>query len=105
VYRQNAEAFWSVHDYLFQHQDQITAETLDNAVKAQFKQVSPALNEDEYSDCIAKGVGGAIVSRDAAVAAQLHVNATPTFFLNGRRVDGLPPIDQLRAMLSDGAAH
>jgi protein-disulfide isomerase len=104
VYRQNADAFWAVHDYLFQHQDEITAETLDAELKAQLKHLAPTVNEQEYSDCLAKGLGAAIVSRDAATASRLQVSGTPTFFLNGRRIDGLPPIDQFWALLSDTSA-
>ncbi len=103
IYRQNKDAFWPVHDYLFEHQGTITAGALDSILNAQFKLIAPTVNEHEYSECMAKGLGAAIVSRDIGVASQLKLSATPTFFINGRRIDGLPPIDQFRAMLSDTA--
>ena len=33
-------------------------------------------------------------------AAALHVRATPSFFVNGRLLEGAPPVEQFRRVLS-----
>jgi protein-disulfide isomerase len=100
VYRQDTEAFWKLEDYLFENQDTISAERLDALVQSSLERLVPSLDQAKYKECLRNGIGAEIVSRDVAVAGSLSVTATPTFFLNGRRIEGLPSTDTLLAMLT-----
>lgn len=86
VEAQRQGAFWAYHDLLFRHQDRLTdvdlvgyADSLDLDVEA-FRE---ALRDGRHAD---------VVARDRALGRQLAVTGTPTFFVNGYRIVGAPPI-------------
>lgn len=78
-------AFWPYHDLLFEKQDEWSA--IDDATKLQEQFVTYAvalkLNPEQFTADLAKPETAAVVSSDTALANQLQVNATPTFFVNG----------------------
>ena len=74
--------FDKLTDWFFMHQDQLSPATVRNAAK----EVAGITDFDaEYPRAIQE------VKTEAATGAALGVNSTPTFFLNGRKVGGLPP--------------
>jgi len=74
--------FDKLTDWFFMHQDQLSPATVRSAAK----EVAGITDFDaEYPRAIQE------VKTEAATGAALGVNSTPTFFLNGRKVGGLPP--------------
>jgi protein-disulfide isomerase len=99
---QSDSAFWTVHDMLFRSQEEISDNTLDNKILQEIRQnLIKQVSEESYSNCLLSGIGQAIVDQDLKMAHELEVNSTPTYFLDGRRIDGLPPISIVRSMLRD----
>ena len=74
--------FDKLTDWFFMHQDQLSPATVRTAAR----EVGGITDFDaEYPRAIQE------VKTEAATGAALGVNSTPTFFLNGRKVGGLPP--------------
>lgn len=87
VFRQNAAAFWDFHDWLFEHQPEITPENLKTKV-LEWAQ-SKGMDSLQLGRCIDTRATEAEVDREIAEGKALGVNATPTIFLNGRRLIGV----------------
>ncbi len=103
---QSHDAYWDFSDYAHLNQHEITGEkrpvpeqmaTLDQKVMEYGARHS--VDAARLKACLDKG-------DDAAVRASIEegdalgVNSTPTLFINGERVDGAIPGDELRAVLN-----
>jgi protein-disulfide isomerase len=86
------EAYWQVHDRFFedsQFGSQVPSlEQLDNAITGALSADYPAL-----AGCLESGETSAEVNAGIAEGAQLGVNGTPFFFVNGYPVTGAQPYD------------
>ena len=76
---QKEELFWSAHDALFAV-PRLSREAVD-AIPGNLP-----VSQEELSECMSAGEALSEVKEDIAVASELGVTSTPTFFLNGRRV-------------------
>lgn len=81
--------FWAYHDKLYQNQSQLGRDYLIRYAR------EVGLNETEFSTCIDSGRYRAEVQQDIDDGVAAGVRGTPTFFLNGRRVEGAIPRDTL----------
>lgn len=86
AYQQNPEAFWKLHDAIFDKQDLISAENawdkmLDFARDA-------GLQLDRFRGCMASPEAKQAVEANASDARALQVASTPTLFVNGRPLVG-----------------
>jgi predicted DsbA family dithiol-disulfide isomerase len=97
---QSAEAFWAVHDYLFAHQDEITADNLKQKVDVLVKDVK-GLDFSEFQNCEQNQMSLGLVLRDMNLASSNSVTATPTLFINGHRVQGIKDAAQLRQLIAE----
>ena len=79
-------AFWPYHDLLFTHQDRLTDADLVGYAD------SLGLDTAAFAAALAGGTHAAAVAADVALGQGLGVGGTPTFFLNGYRVVGTPPL-------------
>jgi len=75
--------FWAYHDLLFGSDAPLGSDTYV-AYASQLK-----LDLARFQDCLSSGRGRQLVRRDFADAATLGLNATPTFFINGLRLEGV----------------
>jgi protein-disulfide isomerase len=87
--------FWPMHALLFQHQKTLGREEV--------KRLAQELNLD--AEPFARIVDGrrmrAAILRDTDLGRRLQVTATPTTFINGRRVVGAQPIRELRKVIDE----
>jgi protein-disulfide isomerase len=89
AYQQNPKAFWKIYDLIYDNQDLISASSawdkmLDFAGRI-------ALNTDTFKACLASPQAAGEVDASLANGQLLEVRATPTVFVNGRRVAGADP--------------
>lgn len=85
--------FWEMHDGIFEHQDELSADFLLSLAKKiglDTKALSEALEQGTYRDVVRKGFMGGVRS---------GVNGTPTFFIDGQRYDGAPDFGSLSAAM------
>lgn len=89
VFRQQPAAYWEFHDWIFDHQPEITADNLKTKVMgwAETAKVDTA----KLSDCIDTKATENEINRSIAEGRSLQVNGTPTLFINGRPLPGAIP--------------
>lgn len=97
VFRQKPAAFWEFHDWIFENQKDITPENLKDKVTefTKGKGVEPV----QLSACIDSKATAADVEKSVAEGKVLGVNSTPTLFVNGRRVVGQVPWQNLKEII------
>lgn len=86
VYQQNPAAFWKFHDAVFDAQDVISPENVWDKLTDLVAQ--EGLNVDTYKACIISPQAKAQVDQTIQEGHTLKVTATPTTFVNARRVVG-----------------
>jgi protein-disulfide isomerase len=74
--------FWEMHDWLFDHQDSLDADSLLTCVRAL------GLDVDRFATELRDGIHMPRVREDFSSGVRSGVNGTPTFFINGARHDG-----------------
>jgi protein-disulfide isomerase len=85
VYNQQPAAFWTYHDWIFEHQAEITQENLKDRVLDWAKNQKD-IDSLQLRQCIDTRATEAEVDRDLAEGKELNVDGTPTLFVNGRRI-------------------
>jgi protein-disulfide isomerase len=89
--------FWPMHDRLFGSARSLDEETLTRLAG------EAGLDVARWQG--ARAGAAAALGRDEALAATLGVRATPTFFINGRRVDGAQSIDVFKETIDQELAR
>jgi protein-disulfide isomerase len=87
--------FWEMHDAMFEHQDQLKPDAL-TATAARL-----GLDKDRFAECLRDKDVQKTIQADVQAAADLGVDNTPYFFINGRPVLGDIPKDQLERMIGE----
>ncbi len=83
---QGNDAFWKLYDGLFAAQAQITKDNVADKVEA--LATAGGLDAPRLRECLTSRKTVAAVRADQSEAMSVGVNSTPTFFVNGRRVQG-----------------
>ncbi len=99
VRRQNPEAFWKLYDSFFRNQAEIT---LDNVKDKALGAVRDAgVDGAAFSTCFDNKAALSLVKADQQEAGLLAVRSTPTFFINGRRLEGAVPFESFEAPIEE----
>lgn len=99
VYQQNQQKFWEYHDWIYEKQSEITVENLKDRV-LEFANSAKDLDVLQLGRCMDTKATEADVNASIAEARQLNVDATPTIFLNGRRLVGNYPWPNLEQIIN-----
>ncbi len=93
------DAFWKVHDSLFgrdvQHLQDQDLEELGKDVGLDPKTVASAISTKKHAS---------VIDEDQALAGDVEANATPIFFINGRKLVGAQPIEKFSALIDEQLA-
>ena len=97
VFRQNPNAFWDFHDWMFGHQNEINHENLKAKVLewAKGKEVDVL----QLGRCMDTKATESEIERTLAEGRALGVNSLPTLFINGRRMVGRADWSTLRTVI------
>ncbi|HEY5377228.1 MAG TPA: thioredoxin domain-containing protein [Polyangiaceae bacterium] len=93
--RGSSVGFWAVHDALFLHQ-----EALDDSALGELAGKA-GLDGALLLISAHAGVHDAAIHADIALGQKLGVKGTPTFFVNGRRVQGALTLDQFEGLVQE----
>jgi protein-disulfide isomerase len=102
---QNNDAYWDFADYVHAHQHDITGQkssqndqfaALDKVALTQGQ--THNLDTTKLQSCL-KAQDDSAVKASMKEAGDLGVSATPTLFVNGEKVDGALPAEEMRAVL------
>ncbi len=100
---QGEQAFWAMHDLLYQNQREWKSE--GGGARALFARYATEiqLDQNRYLACYDANRPATRIAQNARLGQQLGVRATPTFFINGARVEGAIPLDLFRSVLQEMA--
>ena len=92
--------FWQMHDWMYAHQRELDRASLEKAA------ASFGMDLAKFRAALDSPATEAKVAADKQAASAVGVQATPTFFVNGREhVGGWPAFDQLKAEIDKEIAR
>jgi len=94
---QKTAAFWAFHDWIFAHQLEVSPANLREKTLAFAKEQK--LDEAKIASCLDSHSTSAEIDKSIELARSLHVQQTPTFFVNGRLESGAIPWDKLSGLI------
>jgi protein-disulfide isomerase len=103
VYKLNPAAFWDYHDWIYENQSYIGLDNLNS--KLQEFATAKGLDSMQFSRCIENKTTDPEVKASMAIGNSLSLNSTPTIFVNGRRIDGAVPWENLQALIKAEIDH
>jgi protein-disulfide isomerase len=104
VAQQSRERFWIIHNYLFNHQSEIKAETLSDAVTAEAEKQNSSgaahLDLERLKHCVDSRESLPTVEQDLAFGVSLGIKSTPTLLVNGRAEVGAKTADEFLELIA-----
>jgi protein-disulfide isomerase len=104
IYTQNNASFWAYHDWIFEHQSEIKPDNLRDKV-LEYAGTDKNLDVAKLTACAVAPEPRADIKRTIAIGDALHLNATPTLFINGRRMVGTVALEDLKAVVEEERAY
>jgi protein-disulfide isomerase len=92
------DGFWAAHDFLYDEQDTLgdaTYERIAGKLGVPWAQTRAAIKAARY---------GALIQSGVVLSDRVDVPATPTTFVNGRKVVGAQPYDVLKEVVDEELA-
>lgn len=93
----NPQAFWAFHDWIFEHQGEITEANLRDKMLDYAK--SKGLDTGKISSCVQTHVTADEVEKSQKLGEELGVQETPTMFIDGRLLSGALPWATLQSVI------
>ena len=103
TYRVSPAAFWDYHDWVYNGQKDITLENFD--AKFQDYSKSKGLDTLQLGRCMDDKASAAEVERSIDLGHKLAISATPTLFINGRKLEGGVEWSMLQQLLQIEIEH
>ena len=97
AFKQGNDQFWAMYDGLFSKQGEITKENL----KEKATEIASAGGMDiaKFQECLDGKQALDAVKTDQSEATGLGVQSTPTFFVNGRRLNGAQTPESFKQLI------
>jgi protein-disulfide isomerase len=89
AFMQSPDAFWKVHDAIYENQESITPENVWDKLNGFAAQAG--LNAEAFKSCLSAPEAAKAVEANQQDGVALNVSGTPTVFVNGRPVAGGDP--------------
>jgi len=86
IYRQDPQAFWKFHDWIYENQEGITPDTLNSKVMTWAG--TAGVDSIQLGRCVDGKAADKEVAQNIAEGRAMGLNATPTVFINGRKFEG-----------------
>jgi protein-disulfide isomerase len=96
---QGDKYFWHFHDYLFEHQREITTKNLKQKL-IELETSESDFDPQEFAGCLDEKRTSATVDGDIESGQEIGVEATPTVFVNGQKLIGVR-LEQLRTVIRE----
>lgn len=95
--QQNGDGFWKMYHALFKNQRDINQGNLKEKVAGYAK--GAGLDDAKFVECFDSKAAQTKVDKDLEEAAAVGANSTPTFFINGRRLEGAQPFENFKSII------
>lgn len=99
---QKPEAFWKLYAYFFENQKDVTAENVRDKALAALK--DEGLDLQAFASCVEEKKTSVELQAEMQEAAAVGVRSTPTFFINGRKLEGALPAEQFKTAIEEALA-
>ena len=99
VNEQSADKFWKYHDKLFANVEKLD----DESLKKYAKEVGADMGK--FEKCVSEKKYAKLVESDMEYGNRLGVRSTPTFFVNGRLVQGAQPAEAFKEIIDEELAN
>jgi protein-disulfide isomerase len=103
LFAQKNDAYWDFADYIHANQHEVSAEKGQDAQFAKLDSITLQQGAKEHLDaaklqaCV-KAQNDDAVKLSMREAENLGIESTPTLYINGQKLDGAAPLEQLRAI-------
>jgi protein-disulfide isomerase len=97
AHEQSVDGFWALYHHLFKNQRELNEDNLKEKVTAWAQEAG--LDEAKFTACFGAEEALAQVEKDLEEATAVGANSTPTFFINGRRLEGAQPLENFKAII------
>jgi len=94
---QSEEGYWALYHAMFTHQQTLDEDNLRKAVRDYATEAG--LDGEALTTCMEAENGLARIESDIEEATEVGANSTPTFFINGRRLEGAQPLENFKAII------
>ena len=95
--------FWEMHDKIFDNQDAWSrAESAEGIFLGYARELG--LDEDAFAQDSASDETAIRVKKDLEEGRQARINATPTFFINGSKIESPRSYDEFKRIISERIA-
>jgi protein-disulfide isomerase len=99
AFQQDKASFWTLYDYYFDNQQQMTPENIkDKSIEAL---AGSKVDQAKFTACYDGKETLAQVKTDMTDGQSVGVTGTPAFFINGRRISGAQPFESFKAIIDD----
>lgn len=90
--------YWEMHDKLFVNQGGWSE---SEAAQEMFGQYAQELSLDvlQFNQCLEQETGKDQIEADLKLGRNLGIRATPTFFINGQKLEGAQPFEQFQVVI------
>jgi len=95
AFEQSADSFWKMHDAMFADQAGLNVDGL----KAKAKAIG--LRLEEFNKCLMSDKHNAKIDQDMEDGKEVEVKSTPTFFVNGKVVNGAQPLEVFAELIDE----
>lgn len=89
--------YWAVHDYFFAEQTNLPVELSPQELGTLSDRFG--LDRQKFSDCLSDQRSLIAINKEYIEALALGVRGTPTFFINGLKVEGVVPLSAWEELL------
>lgn len=96
---QGTDYFWKMHDEMFANQEALDADGLKKTAK------KIGLKGDAFEKCLAENKYLAQVKADMEDGRKVKVKSTPTFFINGKLINGAQPFEVFSELIDEEMAQ
>jgi len=86
IYKQDPQAFWKFHEWIYENEDGVTPETLN--AKVMTWAGTSGVDAIQLGRCVDGKVTDKEVAQNMAEGRSLGLDATPTLYINGRKFVG-----------------
>jgi len=86
IYKQDPQAFWKFHDWIYENQEGVTPDTLNSKVMAWAG--TAGVDSIQLGRCVDGKITDKEVAQNMTEGRALGLDATPTVFINGRKFVG-----------------
>lgn len=85
--------FWLMHDKLYQNQDSLAINNLKQYA------IEIGLDAEAFNTCLDSGRFTTEVEKDRTDGIAVDVRGTPTWFINGIKIEGIIPLDAFKEII------